>query len=57
MLKLRRLLLAALLMGLAIGCKVKSQPVGAEETPEEHLSNKIKVLQKAPEGPQLVPKR
>ena len=55
MLTLRRLLLAALLMGLMIGCKAKSQPVGAGETPEEHMKNKIKQQQDAPEGPKLRP--
>ena len=54
MLTLRRLLLAALLMGLAIGCKAKSQPVGAEETPQDHLKKKIEG-QIPPEGPKLDP--
>jgi hypothetical protein len=53
MLTLRRLLLAALLMGLAIGCKAKSQPPDPGETPEEHLKNKFKEQQDAPEGPPL----
>ena len=55
MLTLRRLLLAALLMGLAIGCKAKSRPVGAGETPEEHMKNKIKQQQDARESPKLDP--
>jgi len=55
MLMLRRILLAALLMTLVIGCKAKSQPVDAGETPEEHLINKIKQQQDAPEGPKLRP--
>ena len=55
MLTIRRLLLAALLMGLVLGCKAKSQPVGAEETPEEHMAKKRKLMQEAPEGPQLRP--
>jgi hypothetical protein len=50
---LRRFLLAALLTGLVTGCQKKSQPVGVEETPPEHLARKIKQAQERPEGPQL----
>jgi hypothetical protein len=52
---LRRLLLAALLTGLVMGCQKKSQPVGVEETPAEHMARKIKQMKEAPEGPQLRP--
>lgn len=53
MLTLRRLLLVVLLMGLVLGCKAKTPPVGAEETPSEHRDKKIKALEHAPEGPPL----
>jgi hypothetical protein len=55
MLTLRRILLAVVLTALVIGCQPKTQPVGAEETPEEHRDKKIKLWQEAPEGPQLRP--
>jgi hypothetical protein len=56
MLTLRRILLAALLLGLVMGCQKKSQPVAVEETPEEHMAKKIKQMKEAPEGPQLRPR-
>jgi hypothetical protein len=55
MLTLRRLLLAALLMGLVIGCKAKSQPPAAGETPAEHTAKKIEEQRKAQEDPKLLP--
>jgi hypothetical protein len=55
MLTLRRILLAVLLTALVIGCKPKSQPVGAEGTPAENLDKKRKLMQDQPEGPQLRP--
>jgi hypothetical protein len=56
MLTLRRILLAILLTALVIGCKPKSQPVGAEGTPAENLDKKRKIMQEQPEGPELRPK-
>jgi hypothetical protein len=44
MLTFRRIVLAVLLAALVIGCKPKSQPVGAEETPAEHLAKKRKLV-------------
>jgi hypothetical protein len=56
MLSLRRFLLAALLLGLVSGCQPKTkQPVGSARTPAEHVANKIKKMQEAPEGPKLRP--
>ena len=55
MFTLRRIVLACLLAALVIGCKPKSQPVGAEGSPAENLAKKRKIMQDQPEGPQLRP--
>jgi hypothetical protein len=55
MLSLRRWLLAALLTVLVLGCEKKPQPVGVEETPEEHMARKFQMVKNRPEGPQLHP--
>jgi hypothetical protein len=52
---LRRLLLAALLAGLVLGCQSKPSPVGSEDGNLNPQQRKIKKAQEEPEGPQLRP--
>ena len=55
MLSLRRWLLATLLTVVVLGCGKKPQPVGVKETPEEHMTRKIKMMKEQPEGRHLHP--
>ena len=60
MLPLRRFLLAALLMGLVVGCQrttnaVPSADKTAEEVAKERMEKKLNQVQEEPEGPKLHP--
>jgi hypothetical protein len=52
---LQRFLLVALLTGLVVGCKSKSQTGSEEVTPAQRMSQKIEQVKQAPEPPQLRP--
>jgi hypothetical protein len=52
---LRRLLLAALLAGLVVGCQPPPSPTGSAHTPAKHVGEKIEKLKEAPEGPKFRP--
>ena len=60
MLPLRRFLLAALLMGLVVGCQRTTEAVpSADKTTErvakERMEQRLKQAQDEPEGPKLGP--
>jgi len=60
MLPLRRFLLAALLMGLVVGCQrttkaVPSADKTADQVAKERMDKKLKEVQEEPEGPKLRP--
>ena len=60
MLPLRRFLLAALLMGLVVGCQRTTKPVPsadktAEQVAKERMDKKLKDAREEPEGPKLRP--
>jgi hypothetical protein len=60
MLPHRRFLLAALLMGLVVGCQrttetVPSADKTAEQVAKDRMDKKLKQVQEEPEGPKLGP--
>jgi hypothetical protein len=55
MLTLRRCLLAALLMGLVVGCQSKSNPGSSEDSKLTPWERKLQKAQEEPEGPKLRP--